>query len=119
MEQQRISKQFVDFQKTAFDNTFHAMVMFQEQAERATHMFLETNPWPMPEEGRTLMQEWFQAFKRGRDEFKRAMDESFERMENFFERQQGQQEPEEEKQGRQEGQREEPSQRRSRSSRRR
>ncbi len=58
--------------------------MFQDQAERATKMILESTMLPFPEEGKKILEEWVQAFKKGRDEFKKAVDESYKKMENAF-----------------------------------
>ncbi len=85
MMDQRITKQIVDFQKATFNNTFSAISMLQDQAEKATNMFLESSLWPVPEEGKKILKEWIQAFKKGREEFKKALDESFVKMEDFFE----------------------------------
>jgi hypothetical protein len=86
MDHQMISKQFFDLQRIYFDNFFNAMIMLQDQAERATNMFLESSLLPIPEEGKGLVRDWLQAFKKGRDEFKRAMDESFDQTEKSFTR---------------------------------
>jgi hypothetical protein len=80
----KLAKDIIDFQKAAFDNTFSAISMMQDQAERATKMLLETSMVPVPEEGRKIMDEWTEAFKRGRDEFKKAVDESYRNMEDSF-----------------------------------
>lgn len=81
---QRITKQVIDLQKATFDNAFSAMAMLQDQAEKTTNMILESSLWPIPEEGKRIMKEWVQAFKKGREEFKKALDESFNKMEDFI-----------------------------------
>ena len=84
MMDQKIAKQIIDFQKATFDNTFNAIAMFQDQAEKTTKMFLDAGMCPVPEEGKKMLHEWVQAFKKGREEYKKALDESFKRMEDFF-----------------------------------
>jgi hypothetical protein len=84
MMDQNIAKQFIDFQKTSFENTFIAIAMMQDQAEKATKMFMETSTCAVPDEGKKMMNEWAQAFRKGREEFKKALDDSFRRMEGFF-----------------------------------
>ncbi len=84
MMDQRVTKQIIDFQKATFNNSFSAISMLQDQAEKATNMFLESSLWPVPEEGKKILTEWIQAFKKGREEFKKALDESFLKMEDFF-----------------------------------
>lgn len=83
MEHGKIVKQMLDFHKTTFDNTFNAMCLLQEQTEKMVNMFLEQSPW-VPEEGRKLINEWIEAYKKGRTEFKAAVDESYKRVEAFF-----------------------------------
>jgi polyhydroxyalkanoate synthesis regulator phasin len=84
MDATRMTKQMIDFQKTTFDNTFNAMVMLQDQAERMAHTLLEQATW-MPEEGRKAVREWVAAYKNGREEFKKNVDQSFKKVEDFFE----------------------------------
>jgi hypothetical protein len=80
----KIAKQAMDFQKATFDNTFNGITMIQDQAERAFTTLLETGMWPLPEEGKKVLKEWTQSFKKGRDEFKKVMDEAFNKVEGFF-----------------------------------
>ncbi len=84
MMDQKITKQIIDFQKASFDNTFSAISMLQDQAEKTTNMFLESSIWPVPEEGKKILKEWIDAFKKGREELKKALDESFKKTEDFF-----------------------------------
>ncbi|HOK06039.1 MAG TPA: hypothetical protein PK836_08415 [Syntrophales bacterium] len=83
MEQGKIVKQMIDFHKTTFDNTFNAMSILQEQTERMVTMFLEQAPW-VPEEGKKVINDWVEAYKKGRSEFKAAVDESYKKVEDFF-----------------------------------
>ncbi|MEW6374720.1 MAG: hypothetical protein AB1502_02890 [Thermodesulfobacteriota bacterium] len=83
MEQKQLIKQMIDFNKTTFDNTFNAITMLQDQAERMVNMFLEQATWA-PEEGKKVLNEWINTFKKGREDFKKAMDESFKKVEDFF-----------------------------------
>ena len=80
----RIAKDIVELQKATFDNTFSAISMLTEQAEKATRMILDATMLPIPEEGKKILDEWVQAFKKGRDEFKKAVDESYKKMEETF-----------------------------------
>ncbi len=80
----RIAKEIIELQKATFDNTFSAISMFQDQAERATKMILDSTMLPVPEEGKKILDEWVHAFKKGRDEFKKAVDESYKKMEEAF-----------------------------------
>ncbi len=83
MDSSKIAKQMIDFQKTTFDNTFNAMVLLQEQAESMSSTLLDQATW-MPEEGKTAINDWLKAYKKGREDFKKGVDESFTRVEDFF-----------------------------------
>ncbi len=83
MEQFRIAKQMIDFQRATFDNTFTAMTMLQDQTERMVNMFLEQATW-LPDQGKKALTEWVQSFKKGREGFKKTVDESYKKVEDFF-----------------------------------
>jgi len=83
MDQKKLFKQMLDFNKSAFENSFNAMVMLQEQAERAGNTILDQATW-LPEEGRKAVQDWVDAFKKGREEFKSMVDENYKRVEAYF-----------------------------------
>jgi polyhydroxyalkanoate synthesis regulator phasin len=83
MDQVKIAKQMIEFQKTTFDNTFNAMVLLQEQADRVVNSMLEQATW-IPEEGRKAISDWVGACKKGRDEFKKFADDNFKKVEEFF-----------------------------------
>ncbi len=85
VDSQKVVKQMVDFNKATFDNTFNALIMLQEQAERMANTMLEQANW-MPEEGRKAISDWVSAYKKGRTEFKGTVDESFAKVEEFFEK---------------------------------
>ena len=83
MEQERIAKQMIEFQKAAFNNTFNAMVMLQEQSERMLSISLEQAAW-LPEEGKKVMNKWGSFYKKSCEDFKKAVDESYKKMEDFL-----------------------------------
>jgi polyhydroxyalkanoate synthesis regulator phasin len=83
MEPIKMAKQMIDFNKTTFDNTFDALVLLQEQTEKMVNTFMEQAAF-VPTEGRRVLGEWVQAFKKGREEFKNTVDESFKKVEGFF-----------------------------------
>ncbi|MGB8719743.1 MAG: hypothetical protein WCD46_10580 [Desulfobacterales bacterium] len=83
MDQKQILKQMIDFNKATFDNTFNAMVMLQEQAERAANTLMEQANW-LPEDGKKAINEWVKAYKKGREDFKKVVDENFQKVESFF-----------------------------------
>jgi hypothetical protein len=83
MDSSKIAKQMINFQKTTFDNTFNAMVLLQEQAETMANTILGQATW-MPEEGRKAINDWVNAYKKGREEFKKVVDENFKKVDDFF-----------------------------------
>ena len=83
MEPLKMAKQMIDFQKAAFDNTFDAMVLLQDQTERMVGTYMEQAAF-LPEEGKKMLREWVQTFKKGREEFKKTVDESFGKVEAYF-----------------------------------
>ena len=83
MEPLKMAKQMIDFQKATFDNTFDAMVLLQEQTERMIDTFMEQATF-LPAEGKKILGDWVQTFKKGREEFKKTVDESFGKVETYF-----------------------------------
>jgi hypothetical protein len=83
MDQKQIAKQMMEFNKTAFDNTFNAMTVMQDQTEKLVFRFLEKAPW-VPEEGKKVINEWVNAYKKGREEFKATTDESYKKVADYF-----------------------------------
>jgi polyhydroxyalkanoate synthesis regulator phasin len=83
MEQEKITKQMIEFHKATFDNTFNAMTILQEQTEKMVNMFLEQAPW-FPAEGKEAVNEWLKTYKKGREAFKASVNESYKKVEEFF-----------------------------------
>ena len=81
-QQKRLLKQMLDFNKATFDNTFNAMLMLQEQAEKMASTLLEQAA--LPEEGKKAVNEWVNAYKKGREEFKKSVDAGFKKVEEYF-----------------------------------
>ncbi len=83
MDTLRLAKQMIEFNKISFDNTYSAMLMFQEQAEKMVRAFIDQSPW-LPAEGKKILDEWIMTFKKGREEYKKSVDESFKKVEAYF-----------------------------------
>ncbi|HOK06038.1 MAG TPA: hypothetical protein PK836_08420 [Syntrophales bacterium] len=83
MDPKALMKQMLDFNKTAFEKTFNALVVMQDQSEKMFNLWMEQNKF-FPEEGRKAMTDWIKSYKKGRDEFKAKMDEGYRRLEEFF-----------------------------------
>jgi hypothetical protein len=83
MEPKQIAKQMIDFNKTAFDNSFEAMAVLQDQTEKMVTSFIEQNAL-IPEDGKKAVSDWIKTYKKGRNDLKVAADESFKKVESFF-----------------------------------
>jgi hypothetical protein len=83
MDPKQIAKQMVDFNKTAFDNSFEAMSALQDQAEKMFTATMEQTSF-FPAEGKKLINEWIRTYKKGREDFKAAADENFKKVEAYF-----------------------------------
>ena len=84
MDQKHVFKQIIDFQKGTFDNSFNALAKLQEQGEAMVNTFLSQAGW-LPEEGKKVITEWIEAYKKARTEFKETVDGNFKKVQDFFE----------------------------------
>jgi hypothetical protein len=80
-----IRRQVIEFQKATFEGTFDAIVAFQDQQEQFLNNLLERTT-VVPDEGREVIHEWIETFKRGREDFKKSVDRSYELVEQYFDR---------------------------------
>ena len=76
-------KQMINFNKTAIDNSFNAMVNLQEQTETMVNTFLEQATW-LPDEGKKVTIDWIKAYKKACEDFKKTIDDNFKKVEDFF-----------------------------------
>lgn len=83
MDQKQIAKQMIQFNKTAFDNSFNAMTMVYDQNEKMVGSFLQQAAW-LPEDGRKAISDWMNAYKKGSANFKNLVDENYQKVEDFF-----------------------------------
>lgn len=83
MEQNLLAKQVIEFNKTAFDNSFSAMSAIQDQTGSLVLSFLDKAAW-FPEEGKKAMSDWILSYKKGREDFKTAADESYQKVVESF-----------------------------------
>ncbi|MDI9569183.1 MAG: hypothetical protein QM278_00390 [Pseudomonadota bacterium] len=83
MDPKQISKQMFDFNKMAFERSFAAMVVMQDQAEKMFNMWLDQNKW-FPEEGKKAIGDWVKTYKKGREDFKAKVEEGYEKIEQYL-----------------------------------
>jgi len=85
MDQKQIAKQVIQFNKTAFDNSFNAMNMVYEQNEKMVESLLNQATW-LPEEGKRAIGDWMSAYRTGCNDFKKLVDENYAKVEAYFEK---------------------------------
>lgn len=83
MDQKQMFKQVIEFNQTTFNNAYNAMVLLQDQFEKAASAALDQASG-LPAEGRKAIENWSEAFKEGRKNFKQQMDNGFEQAEKLF-----------------------------------
>ena len=79
----KIGVQLLDFQKSAFNNSYNTIVKIQAQSEKMADSFLKENS-ALPAEGKKMINEWKAAFKKGQAEFKKSVDDSFDKAEAYL-----------------------------------
>ena len=83
MDQKQILKQMVEFNQTAFNNTFNAMTLLQGQFENAAKTVLEQAS-ELPAEARQAIENWTETYKSACQTFKQQVDDSYKQVEKFF-----------------------------------
>ena len=83
MTQKQVVNQMMEFNQAAFDNTFNAITLLQEQAERMLHLSLEQTTM-LPKDGKRVFTDWLKAWTKGSETFKKAVDDGFQKMEGFL-----------------------------------
>jgi hypothetical protein len=83
MEQKQLVNQMINFNQTVFNNAFDALVLFQDQFEKAANMALDQMPG-IPAEGRKAIENWAEVYKEGRKNFKEQADNGFKRAGKLF-----------------------------------
>ncbi len=83
MDQKKIAKQMIQFNKTAFDNGYNAMTMMYEQNEKMMVTFLTQAPG-LNEEAKKAFKDWMAAYRTGCNDFKILVDENYAKAEGYF-----------------------------------
>ncbi|MCK9230389.1 MAG: hypothetical protein M0Q23_07835 [Syntrophales bacterium] len=83
MDPKNVARQMIQFNKTAFDNTFDAMTVLQDQTEKMMGSWMDQNPM-LPAEGKKAVNDWLKAYRKGWTDYKAAVDESYRKVEEFF-----------------------------------
>ncbi len=83
MDMKEITKQAIGFNKAAFNNSFAAIMLAQEQMGILTANIISQIS-VFPAEGTEAIGDWTKAYKQGCDLFIKAVNDVFEKAENFI-----------------------------------
>ena len=83
MEYSQITKQIINFNKMAFDNSFSAMSLVYEQNQKLLETFLGQAAW-IPEEGKKALEDWMASYQKGCEELKHMVDNNYAQVEAYF-----------------------------------
>jgi hypothetical protein len=83
MGKKETMQQMIDVHKTSFDNFFSAMVLYQNQAEKLLKNFVEKTPG-ISDEGKKVIDQWCDVYKKGIDNFKKAIDDGYTQIETLL-----------------------------------
>lgn len=83
MNPKQITKQLMDFNKTAFDQTFQTMMILYDHTENIIFRFLERAQL-IPEDSKKQVNEWNKIYKKNREYFKESVDENYKKIADYF-----------------------------------
>jgi hypothetical protein len=83
MEAEKLAKQMIDFQKTAFNHTFDVVMAVQDQSEKISSSWCEKSSI-LPDRNKKMMLEWGHVIKQSLKEYKKMVNTGFDTMETFF-----------------------------------
>ncbi len=76
-------KQFMDFHKKAFDDSFNAFITVRENADKILRVFLESSAL-IPEESKKVLSDWLSDCKTGLDDCQRGIHNHFNLLEKHI-----------------------------------
>lgn len=83
MDITQMTRQFFEFQKTTFNNTFNALKLAQDQAEKFSTGLIAQNP-ALPQQTKDAVDGCLKMCKKAQDDYKKTIDESFKNLEQYF-----------------------------------
>lgn len=83
MENKKIAKQLIDYNKSAFESGYNTIFMLQEQTTKALDNMLQQNPW-LPAQTKSFINEWTSIYKKVISDFKDAVDQNYSKMEEYI-----------------------------------
>jgi len=76
MENIALAQPLIGLNRVVAKNTWNALSLMQDQAERATHAILEQGN-RVATEGQQILNEWIEEYKRGQIAVKKTVEENF------------------------------------------
>ncbi len=83
MDQQKIIREMIKFNKSLLDNTFNGIIITQNQSAKILADALDKATW-LSAEGKKAISDWVWAYKKGSDDFKTTIDEKYKNVEIYF-----------------------------------
>ncbi len=83
MEADKLAKQMIGFQKTAFNHTFDIVMAVRDQSEKITCSWCEKSGI-LPDQSKKVMLEWCQVIKQSLGEYKKVINDGFNTIETCF-----------------------------------
>ena len=83
MDNKKMMKQMIDLHKTSFKNSFSTMALLQKQAEKLMKTLVDHTPG-ISDEGKKVIDQWTEAYKKGFEDLNKAIDEGYDKVEEFF-----------------------------------
>ena len=83
MDKKEMMKKMIDLHRAAFDNYFSTLTMYQNQAEKNLMTFIGKTPG-VNDEGRKVIEQWNEIYKRGIEDFKKAVDDGYTKIETLM-----------------------------------
>ena len=87
MDQNQITKQMMQFNKTVFDSNYSVMTKVYEQSGKMVETFLTHAPG-LPEESKKAVKDWMSAYRTGCNDFKKMVDDNYAKVEEYFTKEQ-------------------------------
>jgi gas vesicle protein len=83
MDSKKMMKQMIDMHKTSLKNGFSTMALLQNQAEKLMKTLVDHTPG-ISDEGKKVVEQWTDAYKKGLDDLMKAVDDGYEKIEEFI-----------------------------------
>ncbi len=82
MEQMKIAKQMLNFQRTMFDNTYNTVTVMQDSSQNIIHGLLNQFTW-VTEEAKKPLNDSATLIKKAREDFKKTINQGFDKIEEL------------------------------------